>query len=88
MIAVNPLVQWPDGLEKIQAIWIMATNPVVSMPDADRVRRFLRSCPFVAVSDMFADRDTAKCADVLLPAAGWGEKEGTVTNSERRISLQ
>lgn len=73
---------------RIRAIWIMATNPVVSMPDADRVREALQGCDFVVCSDMFADTDTARCAKVLLPAAGWGEKEGTVTNSERRISRQ
>jgi assimilatory nitrate reductase catalytic subunit len=73
---------------RIKAIWIMATNPAVSMPDADRVREALRACDFVVVSDMTAETDTATCADVLLPAAAWGEKEGTVTNSERCISRQ
>ncbi|KAA3518849.1 nitrate reductase [Agrobacterium vitis] len=75
-----------DG--KIKALWIMSTNPVVSMPDADAVRTAIAACPFVVVSDMQADTDTAKLAHVLLPAAGWGEKSGTVTNSERRISRQ
>ncbi|SIR37347.1 assimilatory nitrate reductase catalytic subunit [Rhizobium sp. RU20A] len=75
-----------DG--RIKAIWIMSTNPVVSMPDADRVRSALLACPFVVVSDMQGDTDTARLAHVLLPAAGWGEKSGTVTNSERRISRQ
>jgi len=73
---------------RIKAIWIMATNPAVSLPDADRVRAALRACEFVVVSDMTAETDTAACADVLLPAATWGEKEGTVTNSERCISRQ
>jgi len=73
---------------KIKAIWIMATNPVVSMPDADRVADALERCPFVVVSDCFRHADTARYADVLLPAAAWGEKSGTVTNSERRISRQ
>lgn len=72
----------------IKAIWIMATNPVVSMPDADRVRSALLKCDFVVVSDVVADTDTAACANVLLPAAAWGEKDGTVTNSERCISRQ
>src|SRR5262249_30284161 len=75
-----------DG--RIKAIWIMATNPVVSMPDADHVAAALRACPFVVVSDVTAATDTAKLAHVLLPATAWGEKDGTVTNSERRISRQ
>lgn len=72
----------------IKAVWIMATNPAASLPDADRVKRALQKCPMVVVSDCMADTDTARCADVLLPAQGWSEKSGTVTNSERRISRQ
>ncbi len=73
---------------KIRAVWIMATNPVVSMPDADAVRKALQDCELVVVSDMTRDTDTARLADILLPATGWGEKSGTVTNSERCISRQ
>ena len=73
---------------KIKAIWIMATNPVVSLPDADQVKRALEKCEFVVVSDICLDTDTTQYSDVLLPALGWGEKDGTVTNSERRISRQ
>lgn len=73
---------------KIKAIWIMATNPVVSLPDADQVKRALEKCECVVVSDICQDTDTTAFADVLLPALGWGEKDGTVTNSERRISRQ
>ncbi len=73
---------------RIKAIWIMATNPVVSLPDAERVRAALRKCDFVAVSDCVARTDTTALAHVLLPAAAWGEKDGTVTNSERCISRQ
>ncbi|MGE8653131.1 MAG: molybdopterin-dependent oxidoreductase [Acinetobacter gandensis] len=73
---------------KIKAIWIMATNPVVSMPDADQIKRALEQCELVVVSDICQDTDTTAYADVLLPALGWGEKDGTVTNSERRISRQ
>jgi anaerobic selenocysteine-containing dehydrogenase/bacterioferritin-associated ferredoxin len=73
---------------RIKAVWIMATNPVVSLPDADRAREALRRCELVVVSDCAADTDTTALAHVLLPAAGWGEKDGTVTNSERRISRQ
>ena len=73
---------------QIKALWIMHTNPAVTMPDADRVAAAIAGCDFVVVSDMMADTDTTRLADVLLPAAGWGEKDGTVTNSERRISRQ
>ena len=73
---------------RIRAIWIMATNPVDSLPDADAVRAGLEACEFVVVSDVTRRTDTVPHADVLLPAAAWGEKDGTVTNSERRISRQ
>lgn len=85
-----PAVELFDAVNagKIRAIWIMGTNPVVSMPDADKVREALRRCEFVVVSDCIANTDTTACAHVLLPAQGWSEKDGTVTNSERRISRQ
>ncbi|HHX8300759.1 TPA: nitrate reductase [Vibrio diabolicus] len=73
---------------KIKVLWIMATNPVVSLPDNQLVKRALEICPFVIVSDITADSDVAHYADLLLPAAGWGEKQGMVTNSERRLSRQ
>lgn len=73
---------------RIKALWILATNPAASLPEADTVAAALQACPFVVVSDMTARTDTAAHADVLLPATGWGEKSGTVTNSERRISRQ
>ena len=73
---------------EVKALWVMATNPADSMPDADRVQAALAACPFLVVSDVSARTDTARHADVLLPAAAWGEKDGTVTNSERRISRQ
>jgi assimilatory nitrate reductase catalytic subunit len=76
------------GRGEIRALWIMATNPAVSLPDAEHVRRALRTCELVVVSDCVRRTDTTDCADVLLPAAAWGEKSGTVTNSERRISRQ
>jgi assimilatory nitrate reductase catalytic subunit len=75
-----------DG--RIKAIWIMATNPAVSMPDAGDVRAALANCPLVVVSDCIAKTDTSRYAHVKLPALGWGEKDGTVTNSERVISRQ
>jgi assimilatory nitrate reductase catalytic subunit len=75
-----------DG--RIKALWIMGTNPAVSLPDADGVARALAACPFVVVSDVVADTDTLRHAHVRLPSLAWGEKDGTVTNSERRISRQ
>lgn len=73
---------------QVKAIWIIATNPVVSMPDADQVKRALEQCELVVVSDCVANTDTVELAHVKLPAAGWSEKDGTVTNLERRISRQ
>jgi assimilatory nitrate reductase catalytic subunit len=74
-----------DG--RIKALWVLATNPAVSVPEADAVAAALAAVPFLVVSDVTAS-DTARLAHVLLPAAGWGERSGTVTNSERRISRQ
>jgi assimilatory nitrate reductase catalytic subunit len=73
---------------RIKAVWIMATNPLVSMPDADQARRALEQCELVVASDIVAGTDSNAAAHVLLPALGWGEKDGTVTNSERCISRQ
>ena len=75
-----------DG--RVKFLWVMATNPAVSMPDAGFVREALARCETVVVSDVIADTDTAKLAHIRLPALAWGEKDGTVTNSERRISRQ
>ncbi|WP_374943790.1 molybdopterin-dependent oxidoreductase [Sphingomonas sp.] len=75
-----------DG--RVKALWIMATNPVDSLPEADRVKEALARCPLVVCSDVIRDTDTTRLAHVLLPAAAWGEKDGTVTNSERRITRQ
>lgn len=72
----------------IKAVWIMGTNPLVSLPDADRVRAGLARCPLVIVSDIMRDTDTTRAAHICLPALGWGEKNGTVTNSERCVSRQ
>jgi assimilatory nitrate reductase catalytic subunit len=76
------------GEGRIKALWIMATNPAVSMPDAGRVREALAACPFVVVSEVAAETDCTSNAHVRLPAAAWGEKDGTVTNSERVVSRQ
>ncbi|MDP2073053.1 molybdopterin oxidoreductase family protein, partial [Hydrogenophaga sp.] len=71
---------------KIKALWIACTNPAQSLPDQNNVRQALAACPFVVLQEAFRTTETAAFADLLLPAASWGEKEGTVTNSERRIS--
>ncbi len=73
-----------DG--EIKALWIVCTNPAQSMPDQATVRRALERAEFVVVQEAFATAATCDFADILLPATTWGEKEGTVTNSERRIS--
>ena len=77
-----------DALEsgKMKAIWVICTNPLVSLPDSRRVEKALANAKFVVVQDISHNADTSKFADLLLPAAGWLEKEGTMTNSERRIS--
>jgi assimilatory nitrate reductase catalytic subunit len=80
-----------DAIEagRIKALWIMATNPLVSMPDASRVAAALQRLELLVVSENVAANDTvSRGAHILLPAAAWGEKDGTVTNSERRISRQ
>lgn len=76
------------GSGRVKAVWIMATNPAVSLPNLDKVLADLKNCPFIVVSDCVANTDTTRFANVVLPAAAWGEKDGTVTNSERRISRQ
>ncbi|MEJ8812505.1 molybdopterin-dependent oxidoreductase [Variovorax ureilyticus] len=73
-----------DG--EIRALWIACTNPAQSMPDQATVRRALERCEFVVVQEAFSTTATCAFADLLLPATTWGEKDGTVTNSERRIS--
>ena len=73
-----------DG--EIKALWIACTNPAQSLPDQATVRRALERAEFVVLQEAFANTATARFADLLLPATTWGEKEGTVTNSERRIS--
>tara|TARA_R110002020_G_scaffold24424_3_gene80426 strand:+ start:957 stop:3626 length:2670 start_codon:yes stop_codon:yes gene_type:complete len=93
VIATKPGLKAVDLFEavgegRIKALWIMATNPVDSLPDADAVEAALKACPFVVVSDIMTETDTIRHAHVKLPSLGWGEKDGTVTNSERRISRQ
>ena len=82
---------YPDIIEaavagKIKALWIIATNPVVSFPNYSVLEQALRSLDFLVVQDGFHPTPTSEFADLVLPAAIWGEKEGTFTNSERRVS--
>lgn len=71
---------------KLKAIWVVCTNPLVSLPDARQAERALAKAKFVVVQEISSRADTVKYADLVLPAAAWAEKEGTMTNSERRIS--
>jgi assimilatory nitrate reductase catalytic subunit len=74
---------------EIKALWVIGTNPAVSLPDADAARAALRKLELFVISENVLSNDTVKSgAHVLLPAQAWGEKSGTVTNSERRISRQ
>ena len=74
------------GAGKIKALWIACTNPAQSMPELAAVHAALARCDFVVLQDAYRSTETAAYADLLLPAATWGEKDGSVTNSERRIS--
>jgi len=76
------------GEGRIGALWVMATNPAVSLPASDAVRAAMARIPVLVASDCVADSDTMRLARIRLPALGWGEKDGTVTNSERVISRQ
>ena len=84
-------VQMFDAIARgeIKALWVMATNPAVSLPRAGHVRDALAKLDLLVISENVSSNDTVRAkAHVLLPAAAWGEKDGTVTNSERRISRQ
>jgi assimilatory nitrate reductase catalytic subunit len=84
--AVDLFEQIANG--NIKAVWIMATNPMVSLPNRDKIAQALQQCELVVVSDCVANNDTLDFAKVKFPATTWLEKNGTVTNSERRISRQ
>lgn len=71
---------------QVKAVWILCTNPIVSMPEPDMVEKALRQAELVVVQDAYHPTDTTQYADILLPAALWSEKEGVMTNSERRIT--
>jgi ferredoxin-nitrate reductase len=72
---------------ELRVWWVAATNPLVSLPWLDRVRAAAARCPFVVLSEAYAGTETAAVAHLLLPAAQWSEKAGTMTNSERRVTL-
>jgi len=76
------------GRGEIKAIWIMATNPVASLPNADAVRAALKACELSVVSEAVRASDTVDACRIRLPALAWAEKDGTVTNSERGVSRQ
>ena len=82
--AVDMFEAVADG--QIKALWIACTNPAQSMPEQSIVRAALERAEYVVVQEAFATTSTCRYADLLLPASTWGEKNGTVTNSERRIS--
>ncbi len=85
LTAVEMLEALEDG--RMKAIWIIGTNPLVSLPDSRKVEQALLKAKFVVVQDISNLPETLAFADLILPAASWAEKEGTMTNSERRISL-
>ena len=72
--------------EALDLWWVAATNPLVSLPDLDRVKSAMQKCPLVVVSEAYADSETSHYAHLLLPAAQWSEKAGAMTNSERRVT--
>ena len=74
-------------LKAVKVLWIAATNPAVSMPDLRRTKAALLSSPFTIYQDAFHPTETASYAHLILPAAAWGEKTGTMTNSERVVTL-
>lgn len=73
--------------EQLGLWWVAATNPLVSLPSLDRVRAAVQKCPLVVLSEAYAGTETAALAHLLLPAAQWSEKQGVMTNSERRVTL-
>ena len=72
---------------QIKGLWVIATNPMTSMPNSPRIRKTLERLEFLAVQDAYSDVETAQYANLYLPAALWGEKEGVFTNTERRVNL-
>ena len=90
-IAAKPgLAAWQqvEAMERgdLDLWWVAATNPLVSLPDLERVKKAMGNCPLVVVSEAYADSETSHYAHMLLPAAQWSEKAGAMTNSERRVT--
>ena len=90
-IAATPgLAAWQqvEAMERgeLDLWWVAATNPLVSLPDLERVKKAMGNCPLVVVSEAYADSETSHYAHMLLPAAQWSEKAGAMTNSERRVT--
>lgn len=88
----QPSLAYPEIVEgilrgRIRGLWVVATNPAHSWINQDHLRDVLGRLDFLVVQDMYHTTETAQAADLYLPAAGWGEKEGTFINSERRIGL-
>lgn len=77
-----------DALEsgKLKAVWVVCTNPLVSLPNSNKIEKALQKAKFVVVQEISHRSESLEYADLVLPAAGWAEKEGTMTNSERRIT--
>src|SRR5690606_4236085 len=73
--------------DEIKGLWVVATNPAHSWINQNMLADVLGRLEFLVVQDMYAASETARMADLLLPAAGWGEKEGTFINSERRVGV-
>jgi len=72
---------------EIKGLWLIATNPMTSMPNTDRIRKMMEKLDFLVVQDAYADVETNEYSHVFLPAAVWAEKEGVMTNTERRVNL-
>ena len=84
LTAMEMIEALEDG--RLKALWIMCTNPIFSFPDLQRVEKAFAKARFIMVSETSSKAETVNFADLVLPAAGWLEKEGTMTNSERRIT--
>ncbi len=82
--AVDLFKELDEG--RVKSVWILCTNPMVSMPNVNRVRRALEKAELVIINDIYHPTETTRMADVILPAAQWAERNGTVTNSERCVS--
>ncbi len=85
-LAYDEIIEGVIGNE-IKGLWVIATNPIHSWINQNQLREYLHNLEFLVVQDMYHTTDTAQCAHLILPAAAWGEKEGTFINSERRLGV-